>query len=230
MASAGTLLSDLDNSPGGGDGDLVHKILQDMSIPSGSHQQQRQIPPSLPAATPSSYQMAASTTGQFSMDSTIPTSHIIGNEHPTPADFAAAMTGAARPQESVLHQQMGGMAAPVDPSHMMPGAYPMHNMQPMNPLMPMQQAAPQPMQMPMVQSVQKNLYSRLLDEAKIPAFVAILFFVFSLPPIRVLFSHYLPRVIKPTGEFYLSGLFLVACIVGGTFWFFQRVIAPLLSL
>ena len=35
MAAAGTLLSDLDGSGGGGDGDLVQKILSDMNIPSG---------------------------------------------------------------------------------------------------------------------------------------------------------------------------------------------------
>ena len=190
MASAVTLLSDLDGGGGGSDGDLVQKILSDMNIPSSS---QRPSPPPLPAQTPVYHQQMASSTAPMSMDSRIPTSHMIGNEHPTPADFAAAMAGA--------------------------GSGPM----PMNPLMPSQPA-------PQVQHEGKNFYGRVVDEIKVPIVVALLFFVFSLPPIRVLLAHYLPTLLKSTGEFNTVGLVAVSGIVGASFWILQRVIAPLLSL
>ena len=194
MAAAGTLLADLDQSSGG-DGDLVQKILSDMNIPTG--QTQRPLPAQAPI-----YQAS---TSQMSMDSQIPRSHMIGNEHPSPADFASAM-GSSGP--------MQGMP--------MPGM-PMQGMQMQMPGMGM------PMPGPSAEP-SKNLYGRVLEEFKIPFIVAMLFFIFSLPPIRVLVSHYIPSFIKQTGELQTTGLLAVSGIVGLSFWFLQRVIAPLLSL
>jgi len=205
MAAAGTLLADLDGQSGG-DGDLVQKILTDMNIPTAS----QRAPPPLPAPTPV-YQQAGSTS-QMSMDSRIPTSHMIGNEHPSPADFAAAMG-----MQGMQGMPMQGMGMPMQGMGM-----PMQGMG-----MPMQ--GMQGMGMPM-QEPSKNLYGRVLEELKVPFIVAMLFFIFSLPPIRVLVSHYIPSFIKQTGELQTSGLLAVSAVVGGTFWVLQRVIAPLLSL
>ena len=206
MASAGTLLSDLGDGGqgGGGDGDLVQKILQDMNVP--TQQGQRPPPPPMPAQQPIYQQQMAGSTAGIAMDSRIPTSHIIGNEHPTPADFAAAMAGMSgqRPSEQVL------MGAPVGA---MPGAY----------------AGQQMQQQQYIQAPSKNLYSRVLEEIKVPFVVALLFFVFSMPPIRVLVAHYIPSLIRPTGEFTIVGMAATAGVVGLTFWILQRVIAPLLS-
>ena len=201
MAAAGTLLADLDTQ-GGGDGDLVQKILSDMNIPTG--EQRRPAPPPLPAQTPVYQQQMASSTQPIAMDSRIPTSHMIGNEHPTPADFAAA----------------------VGP---MQGAYGMPSMPPM-PQMGQMPQMPQMGQMPQYDTPSKNIYSRVLEELKVPLVVAILFFVFSLPPIRVLIAHYIPSFVKQTGEFHTTGLLTVSALTGLTFWVLQRVIAPLLSL
>jgi hypothetical protein len=85
-------------------------------------------------------------------------------------------------------------------------------------------------QNPVYEAPSKNIYSRILDEAKVPLVVAIIFFVFSLPPIRVLLAHYVPTLIKQTGEFQVTGLLTVSLMAGATFWMLQRVIAPLLSL
>ena len=193
MAAAGTLLSDLDGS-GGKDGDLVQKILSDMNIQSDSGA--RPIPPPLPQQQPpQEYRQMASSTQNMTMDSRIPTSHMIGNEHPTPADFTAAMAGMSAPRmEHAAYE------------HAMPGVS-------------STPAAPA-----------KNIYSYIVNEIKVPFVVAILFFIFSLPPIRILISHYMRSMIKPTGELNLMGLLLVSSIVGSTFWILQRVIAPLLSL
>ena len=207
MAAAGTLLADLDTQGGGGDGDLVQKILSDMNIPTG--EQRRPAPPPLPAQTPVYQQQMASSTQPIAMDSRIPTSHMIGNEHPTPADFAAAV---GPMQGSYSSMPMGQM--PMGQMQM-----PMGQMQ-----MPMGQMPPQ------YDTPSKNIYSRVLEELKVPLVVAILFFVFSLPPIRVLIAHYIPSFVKQTGEFHTTGLLTVSALTGLTFWVLQRVIAPLLSL
>ena len=202
MAQAGTLLSDLDGQTGGSDGDLVQKILSDMNQPS---QRGPPPPPPMPQQTPPQYSQMPSTTAPMTMDSRIPTTHMIGNEHPTPADFAAAMHG--------MNGQQGGHMAPhqqyAAPIGMMPGAQPSLMTQ---------------------QSTSKNIYGRILDEIKTPLLVAFLFLTFSLPPVRVLIAHYLPSILKPTGELTMLGLAGIAATAGSIFWFLQRVIAPLLSL
>lgn len=207
MAAAGTLLADLDTQSGGGDGDLVQKILSDMNVPTGEQQQRRSPPPPLPAQTPVYQQQMASSTQQMTMDSRIPTSHMIGNEHPTPADFAAAMA----PMQGMPH--MGG------------GYMPQNNMVP-----GMAQMGGYMTQHVSHEPPSKNMYSIVIEELKVPLVVAILFFLFSLPPIRVLIAHYIPSFVKQTGEFHTTGLLTVSALSGLTFWVLQRVIAPLLSL
>jgi hypothetical protein len=113
MAAAGTLLADLDGQSGS-DGDLVQKILSDMSIPTNS---QRVAPPPLPAQAPIYQQQMGGSTAQMSMDSQIPRSHMIGNEHPSPADFASAMgshgpVGMQMPGMQMPGMQMPGMQMP----------------------------------------------------------------------------------------------------------------------
>jgi hypothetical protein len=192
MATAGVMLSDLEGGSGG-DGDLVQKILADMKMPAASSGVGA-IPAPMPQMPMGSMMGSGSTTG-MTMDNRIPTSHVIGNEHPTPADFAAAIHGG--------NQMMGA------PIQMMPGSF-------------AQQQSYEP--------PSKNMYGKIAEEIKIPFVVALLFFVFSLPPIRVLIAHYIPSVIKPTGEYMITGLLMVSLVVGIVFWILQRVIAPLLSL
>lgn len=221
MASgAGTLLADLDTQAGGGDGDLVQKILSDMNIPTGGAGERRAAPPPLPAQTPIyQQQMSANSTQQLSMDSRIPQSHMIGNEHPTPADFASAIG----PMQSVP-----GLSAMPGMSGM---AYAQQQQQQQHfPQNPYAQGGQNPQFAGGYEAPSKNLYGRVLEEMKVPFVVALLFFVFSLPPIRVLIAHYLPSLIKQTGEFQTTGLALVSLFAGVTFWVLQRVIAPLLSL
>ena len=216
MASSGTLLSDL--SEGGapmnsGDNDLVKKIFADMNMGSQSN-------PIMPSGAGGSGSMIMApnpnTTQQMTMDNLPATSHIIGRDHPTPGDFAAAMHGSPR-------TEMGGMMPPSMPAN---GMMPQGNY---GPYMGQQQQQQQPMMM-MHQEPQKNIYARIADELKIPIFVAILVFVFSLPFLNILFSHYAPMLLKPTGDLTSVGLFVKAVAAGGAFWILQRVIAPLVSL
>jgi hypothetical protein len=206
MAAAGTLLSDLDGSGGGGDGDLVQKILSDMNIPSGgSGGGGRPVPPPMQQQAQGQAHQGgmnrdpgyAGSTQNMTMDSRIPTSHMIGNEHPTPADFAAAMVGAPSMGTPFTQAPVAAMEEP------MPG---------------------------FASGGKMNIYSRIVQEIKVPFVVALLFFVFSLPPVRVLVSHYMRSMIKPTGELNMIGLLFISLVVGAVFWLLQRVIAPLLSL
>ena len=202
MAAAGTLLSDLDGSGGGGDGDLVQKILSDMNIPSGGGGGGRPVPPPMQQQGQGQGGMNrdpgyAGSTQNMTMDSRIPTSHMIGNEHPTPADFAAAMAGVPSMGSPFTQAPLTAMQEP------MPG---------------------------FASGGKMNIYSRIVQEIKVPFVVALLFFVFSLPPVRVLVSHYMRSMIKPTGELNMIGLLFISLVVGAVFWLLQRVIAPLLSL
>jgi len=194
MAAAGTLLADLDSQGGGNDGDLVHKILADMNIPTGGSN--RTLPPPMPAQTPMTQHMEGPPS--MSMDSRIPTAHMIGNEHPSSADFAAAMQGMGT-QQMPRMQQMHEVQMPGVPAS---GTY---------------------------SPPSKNMYSYVISELKVPLVVALLFFIFSLPPIRVLIAHYVPTLIKSTGEFHTSGLLAVSAMVGLSFWVLNRIIVPLLS-
>jgi hypothetical protein len=207
MASSGTLLSDL-NEGGGGDGDLVRKIFAEMNTGS-------QANPLMPSGAGGSGSMIMApnpnTTQQMTMDNLPATSHIIGRDHPTPGDFAAAMHGVSR-------TEVAGMVPPPMPA---------------NGMMPQGQYAPymtQQPQMMMPQIPQKNMYARVAEELKTPLLVSILVFVFSLPFLNILLSHYAPMLLKPTGDLTSIGLLLKAVTVGAVFWILQRVIAPLVSL
>jgi len=209
MASSGTLLSDLDsNSGSSNDGDLVRKIFADMNAPGGGNPVISGVGQMISSPNPN-------TVAPMAMDSAPATSHIIGKDHPTPADFAAAMHGVSRMNEGNVPPPMPGNMAP---QLMPPGAW--------NPYLNQQ---PQMQQMPAMDS-KKNLYARIADEVKIPILVTILVFVFSLPFLNILFSHYIPSLLKPTGDVTHVGLLVKSVLAGATFWVLQRVIAPLLSL
>ncbi len=202
MASAGTLLSELDAGGGANaqDSDIVEKILHDMNSGSGGNSVQMPgrgmaaPPPPLPAQAPPGVPMGASF--PQAMDPMTAQAHVIGKDHPTPGDFAAAMYGMNRTPESALYNG-GSRGSNEDYTY---------------------EEAPK-----------KNLYARILDEAKTPLIVALLFFVISLPAVNVLVAHYLPSLILPTGALNMVGLVGKALLAGIAFWVLQRVVAPLLK-
>lgn len=212
MASSGTLLSDLNEPTGGSnDTDLVKKIFADMNMNS-------QANPLMGGGGGGQMIMSPNpnTMTQMTMDSVPATSHIIGKDHPTPADFAAAIHGVPRT---------------ADPSMSLPPPMPGNMMMPNQGYAPYMNQMPQQQQMPtMYEEPKKNMYAKVADELKTPIFVAILVFVFSLPFINLLFSHYIPSLVKPTGDLTSVGLLVKSVFAGATFWILQRVIAPLVSL
>lgn len=198
MSAGGTLLSDLDQKGSPGDDDLVRQIFKDMNNPAPSFSGGNEV---INAPNPN-------TVAPLAMDSGPATSHVIGRDHPTPADFAAAMHGVQRgPVAENAPIPMGNYNMPS----------PWAN----------QQAPPQ--QMPLI-APGKNIYSRVADEIKTPILVTLLVFVFSLPFINVLFSHYIPSFVKPTGDLTTVGVLVKSALAGSFFWVLQRVVAPLLAL
>ena len=106
MATAGTLLSDLDGrSPVlNKDDDLVNKILADMNIPSQSNPIMNAPPPSGNGArminSPN-----PNTTHPVAMDPATATAHMIGKDYPSTADFANLMHAPNYSQQYAPHGQ-----------------------------------------------------------------------------------------------------------------------------
>jgi hypothetical protein len=201
MASAGTLLSDLESkSPVfNKDDDLVNKILADMNIPSSSNpvmnQQQALPPPSgtgrvISAPNPNS-------TYPVAIDPGTATAHMIGKDYPTAADFANLMHGAG----PLSHG--GSSFAPLPQQ------------------VPMQQPT-------LIESTKGNMYSDIITQAKQPLLVAIIVLLVSLPIINVLIGHYFPSLLRIGGDLTTAGMVLKALIGGFLFWFIQKVLVPLM--
>lgn len=192
-----TLLSDLDSSPGQ-DGDFVQNILNEMN---GGGQAAPVQPPPAPTAMHNSMINAPNpnTVAPMVMDNGPATAHMIGNSHPTPADFAQMMNSHQQPMAA----NQGGMAG---------AAY--------NTATPRQAPPPPP---------KKSWASRIVNEFRTPIFVSIVMLIFSMPVVNFLFAHYIPSLVKSTGELTTIGL-LVKCLAAGVaFWLLQRVVVPLLS-
>jgi hypothetical protein len=125
---------------------------------------------------------------------------MIGNSQPTPADFAQMMNTNGPVAAAQGGDQFG--AAYQAPARAV--------------------AAPQP--------TKRSWFARSLDEFRVAFFVSILVFVFSLPVVNFLFAHYMPSLVKSTGELTIIGLLAKSFAAGASFWVLQRVIVPLLSL
>jgi hypothetical protein len=204
MASAGTLLSELDAGGGSNpsqDNDLVEKILADMNSGGSGNSVQMPSrgmsapPPPLPAQAPPGVPMG--TSFPTAVDPMTAQAHVIGKDHPTPADFAAAMYGMNRGSESAVFEAPGKAKQSNDDY--------------------------------VYEEPKKNLYARIWDETKTPLVVALLVFVLSLPAVNILVSHYVPTLVLPTGSLNMLGQAAKALLAGVLFWVLLRVVAPLLK-
>lgn len=200
-----TLISDLDGAPGGSDGDFVQSILNEMNGGPPQLSAPIQPPPAVGPMMPQGSVINApnpNTIAPRVMDNGPSTAHMIGNAHPTPADFAQIMGGG------------GGGGGPV--------AAPQGDAN--------YAAAPGPAAPSYVPSAPKRSFlMRVADEFRTAIMVSILVLVFSLPVVNFLFAHYLPRLVKPTGELTMIGLLVKSLGAGAAYWALQRVIIPLLS-
>lgn len=87
-----------------------------------------------------------------------------------------------------------------------------------------------PVARPKMKVAKKSWWVKVLEEMKLPIFVALLFFVFSLPVLHIIIGSYLPSLVRSTGELTTLGLLFKSLLAGITFWILQRIIVPLLSL
>jgi hypothetical protein len=99
MASAGTLLSDLDTKTPvftNKDDDLVNKILADMNMPSSSNPVMN-VPPPSGNNNRVIYSPNANTTYPMASDPATANAHMIGKDYPNAADFANLMHNSYAP-------------------------------------------------------------------------------------------------------------------------------------
>jgi len=201
MASAGTLLSDLDGKApvfSGGDDDLVNKILADMNIPSQSNSVMMNNTLAPPASNGRVINSPnPNTTYPMAVDPGTATAHMIGKDYPTPADFANLMHA---PQYSHGGSQFASVAPQV--------------------------VAQQPT---LIEIAKGNMYSDIISQIKQPILVAIIVFIVSLPIINVLIGHYLPSLLRIGGDLTTAGLAVKALVGGFLFWFIQKVLVPLMA-
>ena len=196
-----TLLSELDSAPGQGDGDFVQNILNEMNGGAGPSNPPVQPPPAVGGFNQGVVNAPnPNTIAPRQMDSGPATAHMIGNSQPTPADFAQMMNTNGPVAAAQGGDQFG--AAYQAPARTVSAAQP----------------------------AKRSWFARSLDEFRVAFFVAILVFVFSLPVVNFLFAHYMPSLVKSTGELTIIGLLVKSFAAGASFWVLQRVIVPLLSL
>jgi hypothetical protein len=135
---------------------------------------------------------------QIAMDPSASTAHMIGGQHPTPADFAHAMYA----------NGSGAM--------------------PMNPYLPMPPPAGfQPVQEPQ-RSLWSSLSMSLTREMKTPLLVALIVFVVSLPFVNTMIGLYMPSLLRMGGDLTTVGLGLKSLLGGALFWVLNRIVAPLI--
>jgi hypothetical protein len=200
MSQAGTFLDDLDKGhPDSGDTDLVKQIFDSMNEPSSSNPVHSM--PSSRAPMINAQQQLPNTL-QTTADPSIPTAHMIGREHPTSADF----------------QQMIMNSDPVAFNSHGPGSSIGQSVSSMNVPTPYIQDTPK-----------MNWQGKMIDELKQPILIAIIVFVITLPALNLLVAHYLPSLLKSTGEFTMLGMLARSLLAGGLFWFCQNIVGPLVS-
>ena len=217
MTSAGTLLSDLDSKPTGPeDAQFVQKIMAEINQPSGGMGGGNQIvypggtqgPPMGFAPGPNQIINSPNpnTISQVAMDPATATAHLIGKDSPTPGDFARMMYG-AQPQAQNFQMSQG---SPYVPTMQMP-----------------QMMQPQLSQMPQQQGWFSGLFKDLGAQIRLPILVAIVIFIMSLPAINVLIAHYIPYLVRASGEMSTMGQVSKAAAGGILFWILYKVIIPL---
>jgi hypothetical protein len=205
MASAGTLLSDLDSkSPvfSNKDDDLVNKILADMNIPSQSNPIMNAAAPPPPSGNGNRMIQAPNpnTVYPMSADPATATAHMIGKDYPSPADFSSLMNS---PQYSYGNPQFANA--------------PQQYMQ--------QQQQQQPT---LYDSAKTNIYADIINQVRQPLLVSIIIFIISLPVVNILLGHYLPSLIRLGGDLTTVGLVVKSFLGGFLFWFIQKILVPLM--
>jgi hypothetical protein len=219
MASAGTLISDLDSKPpASDDNQFVQRILAEINQPSASN------PISVPPGTISGGMASGgvinspnpNSMAPMTMDPNPMQAHLIGKDTPSPADFARMMY-----QGQPANSPMGGMPTVLSP--------PMGNGMGAPYSMGIQQVQPMPQLVyaPPQESWLSGLTNGFVEQLKLPLLVSIVIFIMSLPAVNLLLAHYIPFLVKASGEMSSSGQLAKALGGGILFLVLYKVIIPL---
>ena len=85
-----------------------------------------------------------------------------------------------------------------------------------------------PQQPTLIETVKGNIYSDIISQIKQPLLVSIIIFLVSLPIINVLIGHYLPSLLRLSGELTTVGMVVKSLVGGFLFWFIQKILVPLM--
>jgi hypothetical protein len=199
MASAGTLLSDLGSGSGGSDGDFVQRILADLNTTESPSNPVMQTMPP-PAGNGRAINAPnPNTTYPLAMDPSTANAHMIGKAYPTPGDFATMMNQGGSP----------AMEQGLQFQQQMGGS----------------QGTPILTQL----TQGKGWFSDYMNQLRQPLLVAILVFVFSLPVVNVLLGHYMPSLLRASGDLTTIGLLVKSLGAGAAFWVILHILVPLVS-
>jgi hypothetical protein len=199
MASAGTLLSDLGSGSGGSDGDFVQRILADLNTTESPSNPVMQTMPP-PAGNGRAINAPnPNTTYPLAMDPSTANAHMIGKAYPTPGDFATMMNQGGSP----------AMEQGLQFQQQMGGS----------------QGTPILTQL----TQGKGWFSDYINQLRQPLLVAILVFVFSLPVVNVLLGHYMPSLLRASGDLTTIGLLVKSLGAGIAFWGILHILVPLVS-
>jgi hypothetical protein len=199
MASAGTLLSDLGSGSGGSDGDFVQRILADLNTTESPSNPVMQTMPP-PAGNGRAINAPnPNTTYPLAMDPSTANAHMIGKAYPTPGDFATMMNQGGSP----------AMEQGLQFQQQMGGT----------------QGTPILTQL----TQGKGWFSDYINQLRQPLLVAILVFVFSLPVVNVLLGHYMPSLLRASGDLTTIGLLVKSLGAGIAFWGILHILVPLVS-
>lgn len=225
MAAAGTLLSDLDSkATAPEDQQFVNRILAEMNQTSGGGGGNQIMYPGGGGGFPSGPGQIINspnpnTIAPVAMDPATATAHLIGKDAPTPGDFARMMfAGGNMPSHASVAPQM----APIPGMPMNAGAsFGAPYQTQMN--IPMPQLLPAPQN----QGWFSGLFKDFGSQFRLPILVSIVIFVMSLPAVNVLIAHYIPYLIRASGEISTLGQVAKALTGGLLFWIVYKVIIPL---
>jgi len=207
MSSAGTMLSELGSaSSPDGDNDLVQRILADMNTSDSGSNPVQGRPTAMPPPVGNGRMISSpnpNTTYPLAMDPATATAHMIGKDFPTNGDFAAMMG-------------QGGSYASAGFDQPQQQQYQQQGQQQQQPILAQLQQG-------------KGWFMNTLNQFRQPILVAIIFFIVSLPVINVMLGHYLPSLLKASGDLTTIGLLAKSVLAGASFWIILNIIVPLVS-
>jgi len=76
----------------------------------------------------------------------------------------------------------------------------------------------------------KGWMADALNQLRQPLFVAIIFCIMSLPVVNIMLGHYMPSLLRASGDLTTIGLLAKSLLAGGLYWIILHVLAPLVTM